>query len=99
MVTVCGAGEEPPRVLVKESELPLSTIDPAVTVRVTGIVIGLLATAPAPVAVMVTAPVYVPGDSRLGITEMVRTLPLAVVPASGPTNNQLPPLAVWKVAV
>jgi hypothetical protein len=76
-VTVCAAGALPPAVAVKFSEFVLNVIDPEVTVNVTGIVTGLLAT-PAVVTVTVTVPVYVPAERSCGVT--VRPRLLGVVP-------------------
>ena len=65
-------------------------VDAAATVRLTGTVCGLF---PAPAAVIVTLPLYVPADNPLGFTD---TLMLAgVVPDPGVTLNQ----AVEPVAV
>ena len=93
-------GPEPPSVWVNESDVWFTERFPGVTVKLTGIVMGLSATAPPLVVVAVTVmvPVYVPAESSPGRTETVIAFePAWVVPESGPTNSQLlPPLAVEK---
>src|ERR1043165_3447363 len=91
-LAVCVAVSAPPMVYEKLAEVALSVSDPEVTVRVTGIVSGLLATAVLPcVAAMVTVPLYVPGFSVLEKTLTLITLLLAVVPEVGPANSQVMP--------
>src|ERR1035441_9216795 len=100
MVTVWEAGAGPPRICSKLRSEALRVSDPAVTLSVTGMVTGLLATAapPGPVTVTVTGPAQVPAARSLVITEMVRMLLAAVEPLWGPTNSQLP-LLLWKRTV
>ena len=55
----------------------------AETVRLTGTVCGLF---PAPAAVIVTLPLYVPADNPLGLTDTLRLA--GVVPEPGVTASQ-----------
>ena len=55
----------------------------AATVKLTGTVCGLL---PAPEAVIVTLPLYVPADTPLGLTDTLRLA--GVVPDTGVTASQ-----------
>jgi hypothetical protein len=73
---------------------------PAVSVRETGIVTGLLATGVlfGPVAVTTMLPLYDPAESNVGVTSTV-TVPDPVVPLSGVTASQGPPLFVDGVMV
>ena len=59
MVVICklwDAGEDPPAVCVKESDVGLADSVVEVTWKVTGIIIGLFATVALPVAVIVMVP-------------------------------------------
>ena len=53
------------------------------TVKLTGTVCGLL---PAPAAVIVTLPLYVPADNPLGLTDTLRLA--GVAPEAGVTASQ-----------
>ena len=58
-------------------------VGPADTVKLTGTVCGLF---PAPAAVIVTLPLYVPADNPLGLTDTLRLA--GVVPEPGVTASQ-----------
>ena len=64
------------------------------TLRLTGTVCGGL---PAPLGVIVIVPLYVPGDSPAGFTEIVSVL--FTLPLVGVTDSQLPPDVVDAAAV
>jgi hypothetical protein len=93
IVTVCAAGALPPATPPNVRDVELTVNDPGTTVRVTGMVTGLLATAAlfGPVADTRRLLLYVPAESRVGLANTV-TVPDAVEPDCGETASQLPPV-------